>query len=231
MASRRGQHSAPAQPDTLILVNIENMANTDKEKNKERFSEILRATGRDGMDYVLEDLTDWGFFDAPASARNHFNFPGGLVQHSLNVYDMAMSLRDSILRLRPDAEKFLTPEAIAIAALLHDVCKTNIYRLVRRKQRNDIGTWEDVESYDVDYSEMPVGHGEKSVIMLLRSGLDLDDQEIFAIRWHMGPWDLPAQSIEMEKSYRMAQKKSPLVALIHTADTLSAQILERDILG
>ncbi len=202
-----------------------------KEQNKERFCKILRDTGRDGIEYVIEDLSDWGFFDAPASARNHFNFPGGLVQHSLNVYDMAMALREPILKLRPDAEKFLTPEAVAISALLHDVCKTDIYRLTHRKQRNEIGVWEDVEAYEVDYSNLPVGHGEKSVIMLLRSGLDLDDQEIFAIRWHMGPWDLPAQSIEMDKSYRLAQQKSPLVALIHTADTLSAQILERNTLG
>lgn len=90
--------------------------------------------------------------------------------------------------------------------------------------------WEEIEGYEVDYTEMPVGHGEKSVIMLLRSGLDLEDEEIFAIRWHMGPWDLPAQSIEMDKSYRKAQDRSPLVALIHTADTLAAQILERNAL-
>lgn len=203
----------------------------NKEKNQERFCSILRATGRDGIEYVIEDLTDWGFFDAPASARNHFNFPGGLAQHSLNVYDMAMAMRESVLKLRPDAEKFLSPDSIAIAALLHDVCKTDIYRLTRRKQRNEIGVWEEVEAYDVDYSNLPVGHGEKSVIMLLRSGLDLEDAEIFAIRWHMGPWDLPAQSIEMDKSYRMAQQKSPLVALIHTADTLAAQILERSTIG
>ena len=31
---------------------------------------------------------------------------------------------------------------------------------------------------------------KKSVIMLLRSGLDLHDDEIYAIRWHMGPWNL-----------------------------------------
>lgn len=204
------------------------MATIDKEANRQRFIDILRATGRDGIDYVIEDLDTWGFFEQPASARNHFNFPGGLALHSLNVYDMAMALRETAIKMRPDMERWLTPEAIAISALLHDVCKANIYRRTKRKQRNEIGQWEEIEGYEVDYSEMPVGHGEKSVIMLLRSGLDLDDEEIFAIRWHMGPWDLPMQSIEMDKSYRKAQDRSPLVALIHTADTLAAQILERD---
>lgn len=200
----------------------------DNDKNKQRFCQLLRDTGRDGIDYVIEDLEAEGFFDAPASVRNHFNFPGGLVQHSLNVYDMAMALRSAMLSMRPDMEKLLKPESVAIAALLHDVCKTDIYKRTVKKRRNEIGVWEDIEGYDVDYSGLPVGHGEKSVIMLLRSGLDLDDEEIFAIRWHMGPWDLPAQSIEMDKSYRAAQARSPLVALIHTADTLAAQILERD---
>ena len=192
------------------------------------FCKILRDTGRENIEYVIEDLTDYGFFEAPASARNHFNFPGGLLQHSLNVYDMAMALRGAIVPMRPDIEAQLPADSIAIAALLHDVCKARIYRRTKRKQRNEIGVWEDVEAYEVDYSDLPVGHGEKSVIMLLRSGLDLEDSEIFAIRWHMGAWDLPAQSIEMDKSYRRAQQKSPLVALIHTADTLAAQILERD---
>lgn len=200
----------------------------DIKANRERFIQILRDTNRENMDYVIEDLDSWGFFDAPASARNHFNFPGGLAMHSLNVYDMAMAVRSAIIPLRPDMEKALNPDSIAIAALLHDVCKTDIYRKTRRKQRNEIGVWEEIEGYEVDYSNLPVGHGEKSVIMLLRSGLDLEDEEIFAIRWHMGPWDLPAQSIEMDKSYRKAHDRSPLVVLIHTADTLAAQILERD---
>lgn len=204
------------------------MPNIDIQANRQRFIDLLRATGRDGIDYIIEDLDSWGFFEAPASVRNHFNFPGGLAMHSLNVYDMAMAIRNATEPLRPDLKKQLPEASIALAALLHDVCKTNIYRRTRRKQRNEIGVWEEVEGYEVDYTEMPVGHGEKSVIMLLRSGLDLEDEEIFAIRWHMGPWDLPLQSIEMEKSYRKAQERSPLVALIHTADTLAAQLLERN---
>lgn len=199
----------------------------DQTKNRERFCEILRATGRENIDYVIEDLDAWGFFEAPASARNHFNFPGGLALHSLNVYDTAMALREALVKLRPDVEPKLNPDSVAIAALLHDVCKTNIYRLVKRKQKNEIGVWEETDAYEVDYSALPMGHGEKSVVMLLRSGLDLEDDEMYAIRWHMGAWDLPPQSIEMDKNYRKANELSPLVSLIHTADTLAAAILEK----
>lgn len=195
---------------------------TDINATRERFCTILRSTQIDNIEDIIAYLDEIKFFDAPASARNHFNFPGGLALHSLNVYDVAMRLRDSMIAMRPDTTEYLTPESIAITALLHDICKADIYRRTRRRQKNEIGTWEDIEGYEVDYSTLPVGHGEKSVMMLLRAGLDLEDDEILAIRWHMGPWDLPPQSIEMDKSYRIAQKKSPLVALIHTADTLAA---------
>lgn len=201
-----------------------------EENHKERFCKLLRDTGRENIDYVIEDLEALGFFEAPASVKNHYNHPGGLVQHSLNVYDAAMALRQSMLTLRPDLEKQLDVNSIAIATLLHDVCKADIYRRVTRKRKNEIGMWEDVQEYAVDYADFPVGHGEKSVIMLLRSGLDLEDAEILAIRWHMGPWELAQQSIEQDRSYRAAQKSSALVPLVHTADTLAAQLLERDAL-
>lgn len=198
-----------------------------KEK-RERFCSLLRQTERENVEYVIEDLESFGFFEAPASARNHFNHPGGLLEHSLNVYDMAMTLRECIIKLRPEMEKLLPVNSVILATLLHDTCKSNIYRRVIRKRKNEIGIWEEVEEYEVDYSGLPIGHGEKSVVMLLRMGLDLEDEEILAIRWHMGAWDVDRNSIEEDKSYRESQRQSPLVALVHSADTLAAQILERD---
>lgn len=205
------------------------MPQPDTTANKKRFVEILTATGRENMDYVIEDLESMGFFEAPASVKNHNNYPGGLVQHSLNVYDMAMALRESCIKLRPDMEKLLPVDSVAIATLLHDVCKADIYRKVQRARKNEIGQYEKFEEYSVSYENFPVGHGEKSVIMLLRSGLDLEDEEIYAIRWHMGAWSVNPNSIEDDRNYREAQKNSPLVALVHNADSLAAQILERDI--
>lgn len=195
---------------------------------RERFCQLLRQTNRENIEYVIEDLDAWGFFTAPASVRNHFNFAGGLLAHSLNVYDAAMAIRGAMIPLRPELEKQLPEDSVAIAALLHDVCKSSIYKLVTRRRKSEIGTWEDVQSYEVDYSDLPVGHGEKSVIMLLRSGLDLEDAEICAIRWHMSPWDMPMQSIEMDKNLRTAQRQSPLTSLIHAADSLAAHMLEMD---
>ncbi|MCM1163063.1 MAG: HD domain-containing protein [Muribaculaceae bacterium] len=198
------------------------------EEKKARFCELLRSTGRENIDYVIEDLESWGFFEAPASVKNHFNFPGGLLEHSLGVYDAAVMLREGILKARPDLEAKLPMDSVIIASLLHDTCKANIYRIVSRKRKNEIGIWEEVEEYEVNYSNLPMGHGEKSVVMLLRSGLDLEDDEILAIRWHMGPWAVDNTQIEQDRSYRTAVAQTPLLPLIHTADTVSSQLLERD---
>ncbi len=191
---------------------------------RSRFIEILRATNRENIDYVIEDLDSWGFFTAPASAQGHYAYPSGLLDHSLNVYDAAMNTREWVVRERPDLESQLPTDSIAIAALLHDVCKADFYELVRKKRRNEIGTYEEIETYEIHDEHFPVGHGEKSVILLLQSGLDLTDEEIYAIRWHMGPWNL---SRDDERFYRQAGRLTPLQSLIHSADTIASAMLER----
>ena len=196
--------------------------------NKDRFCQLLRSTGRENIEYVIEDLEAYGFFEAPASVRNHYNHPGGLVEHSLNVYDAAMMVREGILARRPEMEKHLPAESVILASLLHDVCKANIYTLVNRKRKNEIGLWEDVKEYEISYKSLPIGHGEKSVVMLIRMGLDLEDDEILAIRWHMGPWAVDTTQIDIDRSYRQAILNTPRVPLIHTADTIASQIFERD---
>lgn len=200
---------------------------TQAEKNKERFCEILRGTGRENIDYVIEDLEGAGFFTAPASVRNHYSFEGGLLEHSLNVYDAAMAVRESLIKLRPELEEKLPLDSIAICTLLHDVCKTDIYKKVVRQRKNEIGVYEKYDEYGIDFSHFPVGHGEKSVIMLLRSGLDLEDNEILAIRWHMGPWEVDQSNREQDGNYRQASANTPLVSLINAADSLAASLMEK----
>lgn len=193
---------------------------------KERFINILKETGRDGIDYVIEALEESGFFEAPASANNHLNVEGGLLEHSLNVYDEAMALKEVQLRFRPSLAEALSDDQIAIASLLHDVCKTDLYKKTLRSRKAVDGTWEKYYGYEIDDKAFPAGHGEKSVIMLLQWGLDMTDDEILAIRWHMSPWDMPFQSIDIMKNYNNAKRDYPLVPIVAMADSLAANILE-----
>lgn len=197
----------------------------DKEelkKYKAQFLELLRSTGIDDIDYFISQLEQSGFFEAPASMKNHLCFEGGLMLHSLNVYEAAISLRDTFAKERSDIFDKISNESIIIAALLHDVCKANLYYRKRGAQV-DFGKAE----YGTDYSGLPLGHGEKSVVMLFQMGLGLEDAEVCAIRWHMGPWSLDKTNSEEMGNYRKAEEMYPLVTLIQLADTVAAKFTER----
>jgi len=192
---------------------------------KERFIEELKKTGRVGVDRVIAGLEELGFFTAPASTRFHGSVPGGLLNHSLNVYDEALVIRESQLKFRPELAEKLPVASIAIAALLHDVCKAEVYKEVEKFRKDKEGKWEKYTTYGVDYSALPLGHGEKSVIRLLRWGLELTDDEILAIRWHMQGFDL-SDSPEAKGCFTAAGDKCPLLAVLIAADGLASRILE-----
>lgn len=195
---------------------------------KEEFSRILGATNRPGIDKVLNKLEELGFFEAPASTKFHLSCKGGLAEHSKNVYDAALMLREEAIKAKPELEELLPLDSVAISSLLHDVCKSDIYKESILSRKNDDGYWEKYVGYQADYaSSLPLGHGEKSVIMLLSWGLELTPEEMLAIRWHMTAWDLPLQSFEHKESLNAAKAQSPLVSLIQLADGFATGLLER----
>lgn len=200
--------------------------NLQMKQNRSEFVELLYSTGREGMDEVIGQLEELGFFQAPASSKFHLNHEGGLLEHSLNVCKVGLMLREQMLALKPDLEESLNKESVIIAALLHDICKADIYQKCIRKRKDRLGQWMDYETYELDYSDFPLGHGEKSVIVLLRMGLDLSDDEIMAIRWHMSAWDLPFQSPDLKANFDTAKRLCPLCSLIQAADGLASNLLE-----
>lgn len=199
----------------------------DIKANKEEFLELLRSTKRDGIEDVITDIEELGFFTAPASAGHHLNVEGGLVLHSINTCKAALAIWEGMKPLEPSLATEVKRDSIIIASLLHDVCKSDIYKRSVKKRKNALGQWEDCEGYKVSYKDFPMGHGEKLVILLLCSGLDLSDDEMLAIRWHMGAWGINMNSYEDERCYDTARALYPLVSIIQTADGLAAAILER----
>lgn len=198
----------------------------DTKKNQQEFEALLRSTGREGIEYVIEDLEKDGFFEAPASSGHHLNIQGGLCQHSLNVCKAGLMIWEGLKTLYPSGVNNVKRKNVIIATLLHDVCKTDIYKRTVKKRKNKLGQWEDSEGYRVSYKDFPMGHGEKSVIMLLCSGLELHDDEMLAIRWHMGAWGINMNSYEDLRNYDTARQKYPLCSIIQSADSLAAAIME-----
>ena len=197
----------------------------NEEAEKSQFIAALEATGRANVDKVIAGLEELGFFTAPASTRFHGSYPCGLLRHSLNVLIEARVIREAQIRLRPELAAKLPEDGVVIAALLHDVCKAEVYKKTEKFKRGANG-WEKYSGYNVDYSDLPLGHGEKSVVRLLRWGLALTDDEILAIRWHMHAFDMPSSN-EASGCFSAATAKCPLLAVLIAADGLASRLLEK----
>ena len=184
--------------------------------NKHRFEDILLSTHRNGIERVLTELEKTDFYDGSA-----------ISPFFIEVYDAATILRQQVVLREQSIDPLLPMDSIAIATLLHDTCKSDIYKKATLSRRLASGLWEKYSGYSVDYDEgLPLGHGEKSVIMLLSWGLELTQEEMLAIRWHMSAWDLPLQSPEHKESLNAAKKKTPLVALVQLSDGLASGLFE-----
>lgn len=140
---------------------------------------------RDGADKFLEYLMSKSsdFFTAPASTRFHGSYEGGLLEHSLNVYECLKDYLDR-QRVKEDYKLAYSDESIAIVSLLHDICKVNCYKKGTRNVKGEDGIWKTVPTYEFD-DKLPYGHGEKSVY-IITGYMKLTREEAFAIRYHMG---------------------------------------------
>lgn len=188
---------------------------------KEEFLEIYQThIHREGAAALLDYLQNKSdFFTAPASARYHGSYVGGLCDHSVNVYHC---LADYLQRPRVQELYGLEyePESVAIVSLLHDLCKVGCYRSGTRNVKNETtGQWEKVPAFFYE-DKLPYGHGEKSVYII--SGfMRLSREEAMAIRWHMG-----FSGTEDSRTVGQALQQFPLAFALATADMEASYFLE-----
>ena len=199
-------------------------------KSVERFEQLLKSTKRDGVDSLIEFIRKSDFYTAPASTRFHSCHEGGLLEHTLNVYDrLKEKSKDKVW-----AASFgnLTEDNLIIAALLHDLCKCYYYvsEYKNKKVYSETGAksdsngrfdWVSVPGYTVD-DKIPYGHGEKSV-MMIEEFIKLHPAERYAIRWHMGF----TEPKEVWNTLGLAIRKYPLVLALHLSDLESTYLLEK----
>ena len=206
----------------------------EREAMIEVFEEYLSRVHREGMDRLLDYIRKSDFYASPASTKYHSSFEGGLLYHSLQVYDCLEKKTSgseyNVWRAQLDTDK-VDAESIIIVGLLHDICKTYFYGSELRNQKtydldkvatadrrqvkhdnNGDFIWETVPVYTVE-DKVPYGHGEKSV-MMIEEYIKLKPVERYAIRWHMG-FTEPKESWNTLKE---AIKKYPLVLAVIEAD-------------
>lgn len=112
-------------------------------------------------------------------------------------------------------------ESLAVAALLHDLCKVNFYKTEMRNVKKN-GVWESVPYFTIE-DNLPYGHGEKSVYII--SGyMRLSRDEAFAIRYHMG-FSGPEDPGNVGKAFELF----PLALALSWADMEASYYMEGSI--
>lgn len=180
------------------------------------FEEIFaKNVTRPGASELLEYIKGTDFFTAPASTKYHGAHEGGLLTHSITVYQR-------LIKICEPKELERKMETITIVALLHDLCKANFYSSTERAVTRENGGWSK-QFYKID-DQLPLGHGEKSVFMVMQF-MQLTIEEAMCIRWHMGGFDDASKG----GSYAMsnAWERYPLAVKLHIADLLATYCDEK----
>ena len=201
------------------------------EENRYRFTELLKKVNREGADIpgFIYKLEHSDFFVAPASTHYHLNVKGGLVQHSLNVYD-------NIVKLAQTFNIDCSEDSLIIVSLLHDIDKMNKYELYDKNVKNyhEKGTkhddngkfdWVVEKHYKIKDNDkrFVYGHHGQNSEYIVNTFIPLDLEESVAIVNHMGGDDeyKPYDSSAIFNRY-------PLATLLRMADFMATFITENE---
>lgn len=188
------------------------------------WTERVQRDYADALLAWLERETD--FFEAPASSKHHGAHPGGLLEHSLNVYHRLRA----IVCLETYGEITSAPlaegveETVAILGMLHDVCKVGCYHQMDIFKAIVDGKLDTADPYEFR-DPLPLGHGEKSLYLIQRH-MDLEPEEAMAIRWYMGAYDSAVKGGARDMG--VAMNMTPWVWRLQQADMCATYVDERE---
>lgn len=193
--------------------------------SKQQFENYVRTNiKREGVEDLLAWLeSETDFYTSPASTRYHGSYEGGLLDHSLNVYEQLLVELD--VNIGQGWEEIYSPESVAIVALFHDLCKIGRYIVKEKWRKDDKNQWESYIAYAYDDTKLEMGHGPQSNYYL-QQFIKLEDIEAQAIFWHMGAYDIsPYATLNaLSKSWQ----ENPLAFLLSRADMAATYIIENE---
>lgn len=178
--------------------------------SKKRYVDLLKSTDRKGIDGLIAYMEQSGFFKSPCSTRHHLAEPGGLLKHSLNVYDTAKSLSEA-LNSRVNADSLI------IVSLLHDLGKMGdfgkAYYVENVLKSGKAAATPYAQNTDLLY----VPHEVRSIAIAERF-IHLKEDEEHAILTHNGLYG--------DLKYVINGKETPIYMLLHFADMWASRVLE-----
>lgn len=154
---------------------------------------LIKYVNRPGVDELLGYMESSGFFKAPASVKYHHSYDAGLSEHSLEMLErLAFHMADdqhygSLEQCLDSMDKDLAA-SVVIVGLGHDICKADLYKKgIISVKDPETERWIKVNGWDYNPSTFRLGHGAKSVYILMKY-IELTDREAQAIYFHMGAY-------------------------------------------
>lgn len=176
----------------------------------EKIIDLLKSTGREGIEEFITEMQENGFFESACSGGNHLCKQGGLAEHSLNVCETAMKLAQTL--------EYENMDSVIIVSLLHDYGKCGDYG--KRLYIDNVlksGKVSTAKPFKRNADILEKNHAVKSVVMISR-WFNLTEEEEFAILHHDGFYE--------RANYEAWQKPTPLLMILHWADLWSARVIE-----
>lgn len=140
-------------------------------KNAKKFHETGVKVGV--VNDELMTMLNEEFITAPCStsSKMYGAYEGGLINHILNVTKYAITINSNL-----PTEKQLDDNSIIRVSLLHQIGKSDMFIKQDSDWHNKRG-----EIYKFKEGNLPLKTGELSIFMALKSGINLDKDEVYAI--------------------------------------------------
>lgn len=178
---------------------------------KKRFDELLRSTSIEGIEELITALEEGGFYTSPASSGHHLAKDGGLLEHSLNVYDVAIKFMSE----KAFYTKVETRDLI-VACLLHDVGKMGAFGKPNYEE-NILKSGQRSTSKPFTTTGLSLQHQDVS-LMTVSKYIDLTEKQAMAIKYHNGLYTADGRDIK--------GKETPLYLIVHFADMWASRVTE-----
>lgn len=196
------------------------------QKNYEKHLKIIetylggRAIACKEMIKHMEDT----YVMAPASGKSwyHNAFAGGYVDHVNRVVQFA--IEQSRLYEKMGGTLDYTEEQLVFSALFHDLGKIGDgdkpnYIPQTDKWRQDKLSEMYTYNPDLDFMLIP----DRSLFILQKFGIKVDQKEFLGIRCHDGVFD-KANEAYFFSNVESSRQKTALVSVLHTADFLASKV-------
>ena len=196
------------------------------QKNYEKHLKIIDTYIGDRKDAVKGMLShmEETYIMAPASGKTwyHNAFPGGYVDHVNRVVQYAVEQHRLYIKMGGTVD--YSEEQLVFSALFHDLGKIGDgdkpnYIPQTDKWRQDKLSEMYTFNPDLDFMLIP----DRSLYILQKFGIKVDQKEFLGIRCHDGVFD-KANEAYFFSHVESSRQKTALISVLHTADFLASKV-------